>query len=260
MIDEEDARAIVRHLGDVAMLDVSRTERRAALIDGLCRMVDADAWLWFTAAHTNAGKQPAHAVILKNGFTDEQFSLALEASDLPDMARLTAPFFEEFTAAGQHITRLRQQIDPENFFEKSKVCELWKRADIGPVMLSARPTTDGQVSMVGLYRRFGRPLFNEREARIVHIVLSEIPALHEAISPAELNDGVAGLPPRLRQTLNCMLQGYARKEIASQLSLSIHTVGEYIAELYKRFGVHSHAELVRRFLAGDGGDRPMGIG
>ena len=254
MIDETDARSIVNLLGEVAMMEASRNDRRVALIEGLSQLVDASAWLWFTAAHTIPGEQPAHAVILKSGFSDEQYSLMMKASELPDMNRLTAPFFAEFTEAGKHITRLRQQIDPENCFERSEVYPIWKQANISPVILSACPTTDGQVSMIGLYRSFDQPLFNERESRIAHIVLSEIPSLHEAISPADLNDGVAGLSPRLRQVLNCMLQGYSRKEIAASLELSIHTVGEYVNELYSRFGVHSQTDLVRRFLVGDGGD------
>jgi DNA-binding NarL/FixJ family response regulator len=111
--------------------------------------------------------------------------------------------------------------------------------------------------MIGFYRNYDKPTFSERDSRIAHIILSEIPALHENISPSELNDGVSALPPRLRQVLNCQLQGYARKEIASHLNLSIHTVGEYVTELYKRFDVHSQTDLVRRFLAGDGGDIPL---
>ncbi|MEP4079116.1 response regulator transcription factor [Haloferula sp.] len=254
MINESDARAMVNLLGEVAMMEASRNDRRVALIDKLSQLVNADAWLWFTAAHTIAGEQPAHAVILKSGFSDEQYSLMMKAAEQPDMNRLTAPFFADFTQAGRHITRLRQQIDPENFFEQSDVYPIWKQADIAPLILSACPTSDGQVSMIGLYRRFDQPLFDERESRIAHIVLSEISSLHEAISPADLNDGVAGLSPRLRQVLNCMLQGYSRKEIAANLELSIHTVGDYVNELYNRFDVHTQTGLVRRFLVGDGGD------
>lgn len=256
MLPESDARNIINLLGEVALLESSRNDRRIALIEGLAKLIGADAWLWFTAAHTIAGDHPAHAIVLKAGLSDEQMGYIIEASECPDMTRLTAPFFEDFEKTQGHTTRLRQQIDPQNFFDESAVFDLWKKANIGPVILSARPTSDGQVSMIGLYRHFDRPLFNEDDSRIAHIVLSEIPSLHEAISPAELNGEVAGLSPRLRQVLNLLLQGYSRKELASTLTLSIHTVGDYVAEIYKRFEVHSQTDLVRRFLAGDGGDSP----
>ncbi|MDF1737760.1 MAG: LuxR C-terminal-related transcriptional regulator [Verrucomicrobiales bacterium] len=256
MIPESDARNIISLLGRVALMESSRNDRRTALLNGLSKLVGADAWLWFTAAHTIAGDPPAHAVVLKSGFSDEQMGYLIEASECPDMTKLTAPFFEDFEKTKGQTTRLRQQIDPLNFFDESAVYDLWKKANIGPVILSARPTSDGQVSMIGLYRNFDRPLFNEQDSRIAHIVLSEIPSLHEAISPAELNGEVTGLSPRLRQVLNLLLQGSSRKEIAAALSLSIHTVGDYVAELYRRFDVHSQTELVRRFLVGDGGDSP----
>ncbi len=256
MLPESDARNIINLLGEVALMESSRNDRRIALIEGLSKLIGADAWLWFTAAHTTAGDHPAHAVILKSGFSDEQMGYLIEASECPEMARFTAPFFEAFEKTQGHTTRLRQQIVPHHIFEESSVYDLWKKANTGPVILSARPTSDGQVSMIGLYRRFDRPFFNEDESRIAHIVLSEIPSLHEAISPVELNGEVTGLSPRLRQVLNLLLQGYSRKEIASALTLSIHTVGDYIAEIYKRFEVHSQTDLVRRFLVGDGGDSP----
>ncbi len=256
MIPESEARNIINLLGEVALMESSRNDRRIALLNGLSKLIGADAWLWFTAAHTIPGDQPAHAIVLRSGLSDEQMGYIVEASECPDMARLTAPFFEDFEKTQGHTTRLRQQIIPHTVFEESAVFDLWKKANIGPVLLSARPTSDGQVSMIGLYRHFDRPFFNEEESRIAHIVLSEIPSLHEAISPVELNDEVVGLSPRLRQVLNLLLQGSTRKEIAATLSLSIHTVGDYIADIYKRFKVHSQTDLVRRFLIGDGGDAP----
>lgn len=55
------------------------------------------------------------------------------------------------------------------------------------------------------------------------------------------------LSPRLRETLNHLLNGLPRKLIADEMSLSIHTLNDYVREIYARFGVHSHAELLRLF-------------
>ena len=92
---------------------------------------------------------------------------------------------------------------------------------------------------------------------MAHITLSEIPALYEEISPVALNKEMMDLSSRPREVLNCLLQGYSRKEIAGHLDLSIHTLGDYVTDLYKRFDVHSQTDLVRRFLTGDGGDLPV---
>jgi DNA-binding CsgD family transcriptional regulator len=39
------------------------------------------------------------------------------------------------------------------------------------------------------------------------------------------------------------------------VDLSIHTVGDYVKDIYRAFGVQSHAELMRRFTGGDNSDR-----
>jgi DNA-binding NarL/FixJ family response regulator len=58
----------------------------------------------------------------------------------------------------------------------------------------------------------------------------------------------AGLPRRLRQTLEHLLQGDGEKQIAHKLGLSQHTVHVYVKSLHKRFHVSSRAELLARFI------------
>lgn len=60
------------------------------------------------------------------------------------------------------------------------------------------------------------------------------------------------LPPRLADTLHGLLAGRSEKEIAADLSLSPHTVHDYVKSLYRRFGVQSRAELMAKAI----GQRP----
>ena len=53
-----------------------------------------------------------------------------------------------------------------------------------------------------------------------------------------------------------MIEGWSRKQVAHQLGLAENTVHGYVKEIYRHYGVHSHAELVKRFSKGDGGDVP----
>ena len=59
---------------------------------------------------------------------------------------------------------------------------------------------------------------------------------------------VALLPPRLRQTLDCLLDGDSEKQVAARLGLSRHTVHEYVKALYRRLGITTRAELMVRYL------------
>ena len=56
------------------------------------------------------------------------------------------------------------------------------------------------------------------------------------------------LSPRLRQTLDCLLEGDSEKEIADRLGLSTTTIHQYVTALYRHFGVQSRAQLMAQAL------------
>lgn len=255
-MDEADVRAMVHLLGDIAIMDASVNEKRSAVMNGLAALVNADAWAWGVASNTTPGEHPAWSIFLHSGFGEDKFGPLLEALEHPEMAALQKPFLEEFARSGPQLTRLRQQFVPDAVFRKSEAAKAWDRVGFGPVIVCARNTLGGEVSSLGIYRRSGADLFTERESRIAHIILSEVAWLHENTFPNHPSEGVSALSPRLRQVLNCLLAGKSRKEIAADLGLSVHTLGDYIKSVYQCFGVRSHPELIRRFYVGDGGDTP----
>jgi DNA-binding NarL/FixJ family response regulator len=52
------------------------------------------------------------------------------------------------------------------------------------------------------------------------------------------------LSRRLRQTLDLLLAGEGEKQIALKLTLSQHTVHDYVKAVYRLFGVNTRAELL----------------
>lgn len=67
------------------------------------------------------------------------------------------------------------------------------------------------------------------------------PAVREVIKerPPEIV-----LSKRLTSVAELLSLGLCRKEIASDLGLSIHTINGYVKQLYLTFGVNSHVEFV----------------
>jgi DNA-binding CsgD family transcriptional regulator len=57
------------------------------------------------------------------------------------------------------------------------------------------------------------------------------------------------LSPRLRQTLECLLEGDGEKQVAARLGLSRHTVHDYVTALYRRLDVSSRPELMALCLS-----------
>ena len=116
-------------------------------------------------------------------------------------------------------------------------------------------SSPGMVSAIGLHRSFGKTAFSRRELRLAHIVLSEVRWLHDAGVPGEDGRAAARLAPRLQTVLSLLVDGQSAKQVAFNLGLSTHTVRGYVKDIYRHFDVSSRAELMRRFMVGDGHDR-----
>ena len=172
------------------------------------------------------------------------------------MMRLTAPLAQALMEKKTHLTRMRQQTDPENNFQRSDAYSLWSEADVSPGILSCRPMDARTISAVSVYRRMDAPLFTEREVRIAHILLTEVPWLHQVDDSEDSTTAAPKLAPRQNTVFNLLALGLSRQHIAENLGISLHTLSGYVKQVYHHFRVHSQAELIARFQQGDGGDKP----
>lgn len=245
---------MVRLLGEVIAAPGEHREKRKLLMDGLCGLIGAEAWLWGIGQH-QPNNVPVYVDIARGGLDDGRFARLLAAIDHPEMQKFMSPMSRDLEATGAHLTRSRQQMDPQNTFSGSAAEKAWLSADIGPVLVSIRPASGGGFSSIGMYRSAAQPMFSEREARLAHIVLTEVPWLHDQGWPQERGQSALALFPRLRTILNLLVEGWSRKQIAAQLNLSLNTIHGYVKEIYRHFGVHSQAELLARLARGDGGDQ-----
>ena len=55
------------------------------------------------------------------------------------------------------------------------------------------------------------------------------------------------LAPREQKVLELLSQGFAHKEIASEMSIGIPTVGTYIRRIYDKLHVYTRAQAVAKF-------------
>ncbi len=246
-LPESDVRAMVCLLGEVAASRLDLAGKKRLLMGKLCSLVGAEAWAWTLGCQLEPGKQPTYVAFTHGGFDEDRFARYLKALEHPDLARLTAPIIAALHRRKGHVTRLRQQIIPDEDFFSSPSYPLWNDANVGPLMISLRPIDEISVSGIGLYRGKDSPLFSPRESRIAHIVLSEVHWLHEQGWPEDRGATVPDLAPRSRLILNLLLDGRSRGEIAEHLSISRNTVTGYMKEIYRYFRVRSHAELLSRF-------------
>ncbi|QJE95381.1 helix-turn-helix transcriptional regulator [Luteolibacter luteus] len=255
-VSEADVREIVRILGEVAAMRPDPEAQRSFLMKELARLIGADAWVWAVAPFLEPDKKPVYVCRQTGGFDDERMSRYLVALDHPDTGVMTGPLAEALIREGAQVTRRVDQIVPLERYLNSPAWPYWQAADIGPIILTLHPLPGKGISCIGFYRSANAPMFSPRDSRIAHILLSEVPILHEAGLPLEAAGKTPVLPPRCRLILNHLVTGLSRKGIAHHLGLSINTVNDYIKLIFKHFDAHSQAELVSRFHRGDGRDTP----
>jgi DNA-binding NarL/FixJ family response regulator len=68
--------------------------------------------------------------------------------------------------------------------------------------------------------------------------------------PSEGDPSVSRLTPGEKDFLDQLSKGYAYKEIADRLSISIDTVRSYVRTVYEKLHVHSRTEAVVKYLHG----------
>jgi DNA-binding CsgD family transcriptional regulator len=245
---------MVRLIGEVVAIPGNHAEKKRFLMEGLCGLIGADAWAWALSCQRDPGKPQVYASVLNGGLSDENLVKLLQAIEHPEMVAMTAKFFGEVEARKAHLTRRRFQIADKAQFNRSEANLAWKAAGLGPVIMSLRPLDERSSSTIAIYRRYHRPEFTERESRIAHIILTEVPWLHEQGWPEDRGVNVPKLSQRQRLTLNLLILGRTRKQIASNMDISVHTAQDYIKEVYRHFRVNSQGELMSRFLQGNGQD------
>lgn len=68
--------------------------------------------------------------------------------------------------------------------------------------------------------------------------------------PAVTTSPLAKLTPAEREFLEQLSKGYAYKEIADRMNISIDTVRSYVRTVYEKMHVHSRTEAVVKYLQG----------
>lgn len=249
-IPETDSRAMVRLLGETIALDGDHAEKKRYLMDGLCELINAEAWGWTLSCALTPGDPQTYVGILHGGFSPERLAKFLLAVEHPKMGPPVARFNERLLQTDGMVTMQRTEIDPENLARSPEIDTLWKEANIGPLIMAGKQIDNLSASCLGIYRPLDAPNFTAREMKIAHIILSEVPWLHLSGWPDDRGVTVPKLAPRQRTVLNLLLDGRSRKEIAAQIGISENTVSGYAKEVYRHFSVNSQTELMRKYILG----------
>lgn len=100
------------------------------------------------------------------------------------------------------------------------------------------------IDQIGVHRGGHSQPFTPSDHRLLRLLHTELGRFWRKDVLAQTIDPARTLAPRLRQTLDLLVQGLSEKQIAFRLKISPHTVHNYVKALHQRFKVSSRAELI----------------
>ena len=156
---------------------------------------------------------------------------------------------------GRLVYRQGDLVDSRTFLSSRLYQAFLQSVRIDESLASVRLRPDGVAIGLAVQRHAGDSRFGSRQAAILEF-LNVMIDVEYGRSLSTRSDETAGrLPARLVPVLHGLLSGASDKAIARTLSLSHHTVHEYVQDLYRHFDVHSRAHLLSRLANLAGGKK-----
>lgn len=238
----EDARALLWMNNEARRLGVGTRPCRAFLLGELARLVRAGHAIFaLDPVLARGGRGPlAHLTVHGEG------GLAL-VEPLTALGRSGHPLIEALRVDPRLVepvvrTLRRSEVlaDPDGQ-GSPHVERVLTGAGVDDWMLSVRTGEAATPSWIAMVRARGAPRFSQADADVLHLFHG---ACAELLLPPSVDPGELSLPPRMRETLGCLMTGATDKEIAVDLGISLHTAREYVKKLLSAYGASSRAQLI----------------
>jgi DNA-binding CsgD family transcriptional regulator len=272
-LSQRDALQLVELAGLVGFARTDPRAWRMELLSGINSIFHAAASVAIIAR--DLGQSPSVISMIEVGLKSEEQRAALtrEFNAAPFGDPLSRKALERFNAQKlDMLTCLRGElVDDPAWQSDPHVLTYRKGTGMGDCMLSLfRATERGAAFALIVFRAAvsepppgsaapgtdvvsaGR--FGPRDRLLLDTLHRGIEGIYRAEESARRVTPAASLPPRLRQTLEFLLTGDTERQVALKMSLSVHTVHDYVKALYAHFGVSSRGALLSKWI-GPGGEK-----
>jgi DNA-binding CsgD family transcriptional regulator len=250
MVRAEQVRALYRLLGEtreIIRVDPAAVAKTHA-ISGLCQIVGA--CVGAIVVDDDHGPHRRGRLVEMNGHNVVGVDLLNMAREYLQYGPVIDPALVPFRTRDEQIVTLtrRELVDDRGWFGSRFVSETRRKARVQDAIYSKRRTAcPGTIDSLCVNRPWGDCPFDTEDRNLVHLFQLEAHWLYDRAGD-QRPDARQPLTPREKQTLTLLLAGAAEKEIAGELSLSLHTVHGYVKTIYARFGASSRAQLLAFFL------------
>jgi len=238
-LSADDCRRIFRLVHELCELGNDPVQWNTHLVQSVGALVDAPV----TGACVIASDlDPARweAILMVKHYIDDAWTQYIDQADVRDNP-LTPPIMSRL---GTDWTCTRRELADD---------AAWYGSPFYERVAAAAGTDDNitshvcvralrRIHQISVMRRPGEAYFGARETAVIRFLHAELAHLWRKPEAVEIDT----LPKRLLETVAGMRRGLSRKEIATDLDISPHTVHTYERQLFDRFAVTSRGELLAR--------------
>lgn len=148
----EDVKEVFSLMASVASCRGGVAPEKHLLMRGLCRLLEAEAWLWGGRGYPEGDESTLHAGYLSEGFDDGQFVSLLEGMEHPKIAETQADFFARAMKNQKPTTVGLEQLTPWGGTPNSGADDHGAFAGVSDCLLSIYPVNERSMSTIEIYR------------------------------------------------------------------------------------------------------------
>lgn len=235
-VSTDDVRALLRLSRETRELPNGSRDQRQHALEGLSRIVGAQVGIW---VDFDPGPPPRIVPVVDFGWSDEGSRAVFRRYILEQQVFADPSLQPLSTRMKDGVTTFERSdlVSDREWYRSAHVMELRRDAGVDSFIYSGW-LANGQLQAFAMHRPWGDKPFGDRERTLVDAFHTESPWLHPPPSPIDT------LPTRLKQVLGLLTKGLSEKQIAAELTLSAHTIHDYVKALHRRLGVNSRGELL----------------
>jgi DNA-binding CsgD family transcriptional regulator len=256
LLRPEEVRAALRLVGECRDLGFDPGEWGRHMFAGLCQLTGARAGGGGEARKARPAGPLEGIYHVETGFEPGEHDLFAAflrtcGIDSHPLAIAGESWWAATPRPGRLAVRTRRQLVPDRGWYGSVAYNEYHRVvRIDHCLVSVLElSADGRFSSIVLNRATGEPDFAPRQRRLLGLFHEEVGRL---IGPVLVSSddpySPTRLPPRVQETLRCLLDGDGEKQAAARMGLSRETVHQYVKALYRHYRVSTRPELLVRVL------------
>jgi DNA-binding CsgD family transcriptional regulator len=246
-----DYRAMFRLFGECRDLGADPVAWRLHLLTQLCARLGARVGAGGEATGISRGQFVPISTVDVGWENDNQRLAMFEWMELQARSGVPTGFFPLPRPVDVYLIVSRDDVlSDRQWYNSVQFSDYLRRSELDHVLVSFHRIEGGDDHYCGLtlMRSLNEPRFAARDKAFLAAVHGEIAPLVGRQLAAAHEPSAMHLSPRLRQVLDCLLQGDGEKQVAARLGLSPQTINQYVKAVYRHFRVASRGELLARWL------------